>query len=247
MPEHIKEIFNTLGKLPSTEDFVKLGKYLKDALADGLSAINKKVDQRLEQVRDGRDGKDGKDGAPGPKGDKGDKGERGRTFIALRGEQGDPGAPGKDGSPDTGEQIVDKINALSTDNDEDKIDASHIKNLPEPKQQNFPTVMAANGPLWRLQDVDVGGISVGQSLKWTGVRWIPYTPASSGSTSVYNEVVAGSATTFTLANTPDTDTLRLYANGQRLTPTTDYSLTGAVITTVSSWSANAITADYNYT
>lgn len=37
---------------------------------------------------------------------------------------------------DTGEQIVDKINALSLD-EENKIDASHIKNLPEAKGGRF--------------------------------------------------------------------------------------------------------------
>lgn len=65
-------------------------------------------------------------------------------------------------------------------------------------------------------------------------------------TQVYNEVVAGATHTFTLANTPATGTLRLYGNGQRLTPTVDYSITGAVITTVSSWSAGQILADYSY-
>lgn len=39
------------------------------------------------------------------------------------------GIDGKDGSPDTGEDIVQKINALALDPDL-KIDASHIKNLP---------------------------------------------------------------------------------------------------------------------
>ena len=38
---------------------------------------------------------------------------------------------GKEGSPDTGEQIVDKVNELPTGKDDPKIDASHIKNLPE--------------------------------------------------------------------------------------------------------------------
>src|SRR5258708_24632766 len=45
------------------------------------------------------------------------------------GKDGKAGDNGKDGSPDTGEQIVEKINQLPED-DELKIDASHIKNLP---------------------------------------------------------------------------------------------------------------------
>jgi len=65
-------------------------------------------------------------------------------------------------------------------------------------------------------------------------------------TAVYNEVVSGSGTTWTLAHTPLSGTLALYANGQRLTPTTDYSLSGATITTVLSWDAGSILADYFY-
>lgn len=66
----------------------------------------------------------------------------------------------------------------------------------------------------------------------------------SSGTAVYNEVVSGSGTSWTLANTPTTGTLLLYANGQRLTPIVDYSITGATITTVLSWSAGTLLADY---
>lgn len=38
---------------------------------------------------------------------------------------------GNDGSPDTGEDIVIKVNGLPTDNPDLQIDASHIKNLPK--------------------------------------------------------------------------------------------------------------------
>ena len=65
-------------------------------------------------------------------------------------------------------------------------------------------------------------------------------------TAVYNEVVSGSGTAWTLAHTPTTDTLMLYANGQRLTPTVDYSLSGTAITTVTSWATGTLLADYFY-
>lgn len=65
-------------------------------------------------------------------------------------------------------------------------------------------------------------------------------------TAVYNEVVSGSGTSWTLAHTPVSGTLLLYANGQRLTPTTDYSLSGATITTVTSWASGTLLADYFY-
>lgn len=65
-------------------------------------------------------------------------------------------------------------------------------------------------------------------------------------TSVSNEIVPGSNTTFTLANTPTVGTVRVFALGQRLVPTTDYTISGAVITTVSTWTAGSLLADYTY-
>lgn len=68
----------------------------------------------------------------------------------------------------------------------------------------------------------------------------------SSGTQVLNEVVAGSGTSWTLANTPNSAGVALYANGQRLTPTVDYTLAGANITTILSWSAGTILADYTH-
>lgn len=66
----------------------------------------------------GKPGKDGKDGKPGKDGKDG-----------LDGKDG-IGKDGLNGSPDTGMDIVDKINELDT-KPENQIDASHIKNLPK--------------------------------------------------------------------------------------------------------------------
>jgi hypothetical protein len=65
---------------------------------------------------------------------------------------------------------------------------------------------------------------------------------------VIGEVVSGSGTTFTLANTPIAGSLRLFGAGQRLTPGAgnDYTISGAVITTVNSYNAGQIIGDYNY-
>lgn len=68
--------------------------------------------------------------------------------------------------------------------------------------------------------------------------------SSSGGTPVDNEVVSGSGTTFTLVGTPVAGSVKVYALGQRIALTTDYSISGSVITTVSSWSAGDIVADY---
>lgn len=69
----------------------------------------------------------------------------------------------------------------------------------------------------------------------------------SSGTQVLNEIVAGSGTSWTLANTPNSAGVALYANGQRLTPGgVDYTLTGANITTVLSWAAGTVLADYTH-
>lgn len=59
-----------------------------------------------------------------------------------------------------------------------------------------------------------------------------------------NEVVSGSGTTFTLANTPIVGSEHVFGQGQRLYPTTDYTISGAVITTVQSWNTGMILSDY---
>jgi hypothetical protein len=72
-----------------------------------------------------------------------------------------------------------------------------------------------------------------------------YAPiGTTGGTPIDNEVVAGDTNTFTLANTPILGSEHLFGIGQRLTLTVDYSIAGAVITTVNPWSAGQIIADY---
>lgn len=84
-----------------------------------------------------------------------------------------------DGSPDTGEQIVDKINELSITSD-NQIDASHIKNLPKMVQNQIGGVVARN--IYQMGDVSLNLLSNNQSLKWddTNKLWINYTPSSGG-------------------------------------------------------------------
>lgn len=69
------------------------------------------------------------------------------------------------------------------------------------------------------------------------------------STFIVSEIVSGSSNTFTLANIPQSGTLMLYANGQRLTPNTtivtnDYSISGTIITTTNPWNTGNLLADY---
>lgn len=70
--------------------------------------------------------------------------------------------------------------------------------------------------------------------------------STSSSTQVYSEAVAGSGTSWTLAHTPDAGTLRLYANGIRLTVTVDYTQVGTAITTLTSYVSGTLLADYQY-
>lgn len=63
-------------------------------------------------------------------------------------------------------------------------------------------------------------------------------------TFVDNEIVAGSGTTFTLASIPVMGSEHVYAVGQRLYPTTDFTISGAVITMLNSWNAGMILVDY---
>lgn len=68
----------------------------------------------------------------------------------------------------------------------------------------------------------------------------------SGGTEVPNEVVSGSGTSWTLAYTPIAGSVKLYA-GTRLQSSgslADYSISGATITTVNSYPAGSLTADY---
>jgi len=65
---------------------------------------------------------------------------------------------------------------------------------------------------------------------------------------INNEVVSGSATTFTLANTPVVGTVKVFGAGVRLTPGAgnDYTINGKNLTFINSYSSGSILADYCY-
>lgn len=68
---------------------------------------------------------------------------------------------------------------------------------------------------------------------------------------IYGEQVAGSANTWTLANTPVSDAagnpaLRLFNAGAALQRGVDYTIAGAVVTTTASITTGAVWADYQY-
>ncbi len=82
-------------------------------------------------------------------------------------------------------------------------------------------------------------------LNMNDMRW--HGGGFTDSNFIDNEVVAGSGTTYTLAKTPNVGSQHVYAIGQRLTPTVDYTISGKIISTVLSWNAGDILADYRTT
>ncbi len=102
--------------------------------------------------RDGRHGKDGKDG------------------IGLDGTDGKDGTNGKDGSPDTGEQIVKKLEALPEGK---RLSYDSLDDLPNIEMlRNNAT--SRDYDLRELKDVNIGTPTNGQALTYDSAtqKWI---------------------------------------------------------------------------
>lgn len=108
---------------------------------------------------------------------------------------------------DNGEQIVDKINALSLD-EENKIDASHIKNLPD------LTSKTTNGGGWRnlyqMHDVSLSTPTNGQVLKYNSTTnlWENGTDSASAS---WGEITGTLSNQTDLQTVLDTKTTKNFA------------------------------------
>lgn len=199
----------------------------------------------------GVDYNDGEKGETGEKGDPGDKGEPG--------EKGDDGDDGEDGSPDTADQMRDKLHSLPQGKrlDYEKLDnlpdiARMIMNMRPPGKGNVASKDYATS---ELTDVSMQGIIAGQVLQWDGKRFIPYTVTSgggstSGPLSVFGETPTGSVKTFTLANAPIAGTVRVYRGGtyQQAGIGKDYTIAGSVIMLATNLSVGeTLLVDYQYT
>lgn len=146
-------------------------------------------------------------------------------------------------------EAVEVRDLLETLKDEERLDASAIKNLPEATKtivEGMNKVMA----LYMLLDVDVAGIAAGQSIQWDGNKWIAYTPAGSGGTPVWGEnlTTQGVGTSFTLAHAPLAGTVRLFRGGSyQSVANGDYSISGATITLTNALqSLEVLVVDYSY-
>ena len=270
-PENLKK----LQKLARVVDGGSVGilehlSELEDELSariDELKASLPNLDEVLASIR-GNDGKDGLEGPQGPRGEKGDRGDPG-----ARGEQGKAGKDGRDGrdgrdavdgrdgvdgkdgaagSPDTADDIRNKLELLP---DGEKLSLDAIEGL-RAWLESLPAhekgiVIGANRNLYQLLDMNLAGITPGQTILWNGQAWVPYTPTGGGGTAVYGEVLQSQAptgTVFTLAHPPLTGTVRLFRGGTRQSAANgDYSITGATITLTSALqSGETLVADYTY-
>lgn len=176
----------------------------------------------------GNEGKAGKDGNPGKNGEDGEPG--------IQGEKGEPGKDGKDAKAPSTVDVLKKIR--------EKLKFSDLKDADDVVASIRRIISSRDYDLKELKDVDVDGVQAGDVLTFDGEKWVPGTAGGAAGTWVNNEVVAGSDTGWTLAHVPIAGSVLLYANGQRLTLSVDYTISGAAITTVLSWVAGTIIADY---
>ena len=167
------------------------------------------------------------DGATGPIGPQGAQGEQGITGIA-------------------GKTPVRGVDYFTLE-DVQSIAERAAELVPTPKAPVLPDIKAiALGHVEdKLKDIPNQDSVVAAILKHPVMRVLLHGGGGgSTGTTVDDEIVSGNGTAWTLAGTP-VGKIRLYALGQRLKLTTDYTITGSAITTVSSWNTGELQADYH--
>jgi len=159
----------------------------------------------------------------------------------LKGEDGLPGAPGKDGSPDTGTEIINKINTVPKTGP--KIKAKHIEDFEREGKRLFEKEYIHRGgahSLGELNNVVLTAPSDGQSLVFDSVTntWVndtvaggggggsttfkDQTPTDGGTYTLLQGTIDGSNTTFTVSEGQYiSGTLTVYLNGQEIAQGTD--------------------------
>lgn len=136
----------------------------------------------------------------------------------LRGDKGETGVglPGNDGSPDTPEEVRDKLSSLKGDQ---RLDAKHIKNFPEP---------IITGAMSGVSQIIAGtGITISPT---NGRGYVTINSTGGGSSATTFETVSANldASGATLNYTSGNITSIVYANG--ITKTFNY--TGGDITSI---------------
>lgn len=198
-----------------------------DVLAEVVLDIEEDVEEmevEIEQIREIAEttkkekGEKGDKGERGDKGDKGDSGKDGKNGLngtngkdglngrngidGLNGVDGLNGENGKDGSPDTGEQIVGKINSQSKKIESSKLDLSKVeKDIKELKEKPaiINNIMGGQGGASGIRD-----IRAGNNISITKVNDV-YTVNSTASseTPSLQEVTDVGATTTNDISVPD--------------------------------------------
>lgn len=213
------------------------------------------------------------DGEPGPPGPQGPPGPAGHSPVAgldyripqdgndgITPEKGVDyfdGDPGMDGSPDTAEQVRQKLESLKGDQ---RLDSRAIKGLDKRDDKIVGDFRKNLNEL--LRQIPIGGVSdfkqlhdvpqtyVGQAGKTVQVKstedGLQFSSVPSTGTLVDNEIVAGSGTAWTLANVPIVGSEHLFGERLRLYPgaSPDYTISGVNITTTLSYNAGDLLCDY---
>lgn len=135
--------------------------------------------------------------------------------------------------PDLRELAINTINLIESLEGDDRINYKAIKGI----RNYVMEVMRQGGP---------GVIMTDNTLTGSGVPGDPLSVKNPGGSTnfVDNEVIGGSGTSWTLAHVPVLGSEHIFAIGQRLIPSVDYTILGAIITTSLSWNAATLLADY---
>jgi hypothetical protein len=151
-------------------------------IAQAVLLVENKVDTTAQAIRSELKNVSLTKGDKGDKGEPGDDADEDRILISLLEKVKLPEQQAQlQLTKDTSEDIRNKLELLEG---EERLDASAIKGLdkiPTKKdgELDFTRVAAANRPLWALEDVSVAGVTLNQSIKWDGQKWVPYTVGAS--------------------------------------------------------------------
>jgi hypothetical protein len=199
MVQAFKAVLALATEMKKSHDELKTNFY--GATEKTLLDIHSRAQTRLNQLRDGRtpiknvDYFDGEPGKPGKDADEDKITEKVLSKIKFPKQ--------KEMILDGPLEIKTKLESLEGD---DRLHFSRIGGLEdweEVKRKSNVTFINGKGPLWGLEDVNVVGITIGQSIQWNGIQWVPYTPGggSSGPTAPLG-TVNGSNLTFTSTTQP---------------------------------------------
>lgn len=132
-----------------------------------------------------------------------------------------------------GEQIVKEINELPTDDDDLKIDAKHIKNLPKSLGGGNSHAVVRSIALNDLTDVIADNPSTGQALIWNGANWINdnVSGGSGGGATLFKALTPDEDGTYPLLQgaIDGVNTLYTVPEGQYITGTLTVWLNGVVV------------------